>query len=554
MVDPVWTYASIWEAVARAVPDEPAFIQDDMALSWGAFDAAADGLAAWYVRAGLGHQSKVAVYTVNCPEYLIAYHAAFKAGIVPFNVNYRYGADEVTYLIENGDAEAVVFETAFSDVVAEVRRRRPEVKLWIAVPDGEAPVPSWAMDFRVVASTPAPQRPFMAPWGRSPEDLLILYTGGTTGMPKGVMWRQGDLIGMADYGANEALGLGPLSSPEEAGTRAASLPFRPRSIIGPPLMHGTGQLTAIAALGMGGAVLLLPRGGFNPVTLWDMVDTYKATGVTIVGQPFAKPMLEVLDAHPGHWDLSSVLTIVSSGAMWNMENKRGLLRHMPQVSLVDSFGSSEAVRLGSSIMTAAEEVQTARFTLGPNCVVFNEDWEEVKPGSGETGRVALGGFIPVGYYKDEAKTAATFPEIHGRRWSMPGDWAQIDADGTLILLGRGSQCINTGGEKVYPEEVEEALKLHPAVRDAAVVGLPDPRFGERIVALVEVFEDMDNPDDMELRDHVRDRLAPYKAPRQILYVESVTRAPNGKLDYKGVKARALEAFGDDADGGQDKPT
>jgi acyl-CoA synthetase (AMP-forming)/AMP-acid ligase II len=225
--------------------------------------------------------------------------------------------------------------------------------------------------------------------------------------------------------------------------------------------------------------------------------------------------------------------------MWNVENKRGLIRHMPQVTLMDSFASSEAFGMGISTMTAAGESPTAKFVLGERAAVFTEDGRRVAPGSGERGRSAVSGFVPVGYYNDPKKSAETFPTIEGRRWSMPGDWATVEADGSVTLLGRGNQCINTGGEKVFPEEVEEALKRHPAVRDAAVVGLPHPRFGETICAVVELKKDAAHPVEPELTAFVRSQLADYKAPRTVLFVDSVGRAPNGKLDYKAVKALAL---------------
>jgi fatty-acyl-CoA synthase len=250
-------------------------------------------------------------------------------------------------------------------------------------------------------------------------------------------------------------------------------------------------------------------------------------------------MLEHLDAHPGRYDLSSVNLISSSGVMWSQENKQGLLRHLPQAMLYDSFGSSEAVGLGASVSVAGAPEQTARFMIGPNNAVFTEDGRRVEPGSDEIGQIAVGGFLPVGYYKDEAKSAATFRTIEGRRWSIPGDFATVNADGTIRLLGRGSVCINTGGEKVFPEEVEEVLKVHPAVRDAVVVGLPDERFGERICAVVEpapgAAVDLD-----DLKAHVTSSLAAYKAPRDLVVVDTIGRAANGKVDYRGLRAHAIE--------------
>jgi acyl-CoA synthetase (AMP-forming)/AMP-acid ligase II len=537
-----WTYATVWESVAAAIPEEPAIVQGERVVTSAEFDAGADALAAHFLSSELQQQSKVAVYATNCPEYLTACFAAFKAGLAPFNVNYRYGPEEVRYLLDNGDAEMVVFEAEFAAILEPIRDRMPGVKSWIAIARPGHLVPDWALDFATVAAAIPAERPVVAPWGRHDEDLLLIFTGGTTGMPKAVMWRQGDLFAKGGYGANPLMGIPPLDRPEDAGVRALATPIRPRSLIAPPLMHATGMIAAFGALGFGGTVILLPHGKFEPDQLWATAEKWRATRMTIVGQPFAQPLLEALDANPGRWDLSSLFAIGSSGAMWNRENKLGLIRHIPQVQLVDSYSSSEAFGMGISTTNASGESATAAFALGPDCAIFTEDGRQVEPGSGESGRLAVGGHIPMGYYKDEAKSAATFPTYEGRRWSMPGDWATVDADGTVQVLGRGSQCINSGGEKIFPEEVEEALKRHPAVRDAAVTGIPDPRFGERIVALVEPHPGA-APDEAGLRDHVKSQLAHYKAPRHVLVVASVARAPNGKLDYKAVKARALDAFG-----------
>ena len=538
MTESNWNYADIWESVAASLPDEPAVIQGPESLNWRDFDAQANGLAAHFLTVGLTHQSKIGIYTQNCAEFLVATFAAFKVGMVPFNVNYRYGPEEIAYLLDNADAEAIVFEAQYASVIASVRARLPRVKSWVAiVRDGET-APDWASDYADIQDI---SDVVSAPWGRSGEDMLFIYTGGTTGMPKGVMWRQGDVIGKGDYGANPLMGLPSLESPSDAGPRAKMLPMRPRSLIAPPLMHGTGMLSAYGTLTGGGCVILLAQRQFSGEALWDVAEQHKATSIVIVGLPFAQPMLEALDANPSRWDLSSVFVMGSSGAMWSRENKVGLIRHMPQITLRDMFSSSEALGLGVSMMDARSEIQTAQFALGIDCAVFAEDGRRIEPGSGKRGRVAVGGFLPVGYYKDEAKSAATFPEIEWRRWSIPGDWAEIGLDGTLTLLGRGSQCINTGGEKVFPEEVEEVLKRHPAVRDAAVTGIPDQRFGERIAALVDLTHGS-KTDEAELIAHVKATLAQYKAPRHVLVVESVARAPNGKLDYKDVKTRAMAAF------------
>jgi len=537
-----WTFADVWEAIAAAQPDHPAHIQGERVLTWGEFDARSDALAAHLIAAGLDHQAKVAAFLYNGPEYLETYYAAFKGGFAPVNTNYRYGPEELFYLFDNADAQAIVFHAGFADVLETIRGRLAQVKSWIAVAEPGHPTPAWAEDYdTIVARVPA-ERPVRAAWGRSVDDLLLLYTGGTTGMPKGVMWRQDDLFNVVGAGGNVLRGLPPIETIEEAASRLASpTHFRPMTLVACPQMHGTGQFSSFISLNQGGTVATLPSRKFNAIELWNEAERLQADGIVIVGLAFSTPMLEALEANPGRWDLSKVQSMSSSGSMWSQENKRGLLSHCTNAMIFDSFGSSEAVGLGASASAPGAEVQTAAFVIGPNCAVFTEDGRRVEPGSGERGLVAVTGFLPVGYYKDAEKTAKTFKTLEGGRWSVPGDWAEVNTDGTLKLLGRGSVCINTGGEKVFPEEVEEALKTHPIVRDAVVVGLPDARFGERICAVVET-EGSSQPTLAELSEHVRQSLAGYKAPRDLVLVDSIGRAPNGKVDYKAVKDRAVEAL------------
>jgi len=538
-----WTIADVWEAIAAAQPERPALVQGERVITWAQLDARADALAAHFIASGMGHQAKVAAYLYNGPEYLETYFAAFKGGYAPVNTNYRYGAEEIIYLFDNADAEAVVFHAGFAELLERIKDRLPKVKAWVAVAEPGHPVPAWAADYdQIVAKAPA-LRPMKAPWGRSGDDLLLLYTGGTTGMPKGVMWRQDDLFQVLGAGGNALLGIPPATSiPELIDRIQGPEHLRATMIVAAPLMHGTGQFSAFIAFNGGGAVCALPSRKFNAIELWNETERLAATNIVLVGLAFSTPMLEALEANPGRWDLSSVRSMSSSGSMWSQENKRGLLSHIPGAMIADSFGSSEAVGLGASASAAGAEAQTAAFMLGPNTGVFTEDGRRVEPGSGERGLVAVTGFLPMGYYKDEAKSAATFKVIEGVRWSVPGDWAEVNTDGSLKLLGRGSVCINTGGEKVFPEEVEEALKRHAEVRDAVVVGVPDSRFGERICAVVEA-EAGAEPTLAGLSEHVRGQLAAYKAPRELVVVDSIGRAPNGKVDYKAIKELALARLG-----------
>ncbi len=537
-----WNYADVYEAVATRVPDRPCLIQGDRTLTWSDVDRRADALAADLLAGGLTEQSKVAAYLYNGPEYLETYFAGFKAGLVPVNTNYRYGPDEIVYLFDNADAEAVVFHASFTELLEGIRPRLPRIRRWYAVADDTGTGPAWASPYEEVVASSTGGSGVHGPWGRSGDHLLLLYTGGTTGLPKGVMWRQDDLFNVLGAGGQVLLGIPPAESIEALAAALDPDRLAVTMLAACPLMHGTGQFSSFIALSLGGSVATLPSRRLDIAELWSEAARLRVSSIVIVGQAFASPMLEYLDQHPGRYDLSSVFLISSSGVMWSQENKDGLLRHLPQAALFDSFGSSEAVGLGGSVSTKDHAEETAHFALGPNCAVFAEDGRRVEPGSGEQGMVAVSGFIPVGYYKDEAKTAQTFPIFEDRRWSVPGDWAEVDADGSLKLLGRGSVCINTGGEKVFPEEVEEMLKTHPTVRDAVCVGLPDARFGETICAVVEPEPGTD-PTGADLAGHVRTALASYKAPRHVLVVDSIGRAPNGKVDYRRLKALAEDRLG-----------
>jgi acyl-CoA synthetase (AMP-forming)/AMP-acid ligase II len=448
-----WNYADIWESIAAARPDHPVFVQGAHATRWRDANADANALAAALLAAGLRREAKVAVYLYNCPQYLIAYFAAFKTALVPFNVNYRYGAEELVYLLDNSDAEAVVFHAEASGTIDGIRDRLPKIKLWISVARKGAVTPDWAIDYgdltRATPSTNIRGPNIRGPWGRSGDDLMLIYTGGTTGMPKGVMWRQEDLWGTRNFGASALLNLPPMTSPEQAGPRAGHV-----SLIGSPLMHGTGLMSAISAISLGGTAAYLPSRQFDAGEMWTEVNRHRASQIAIVGSAFCLPMVDALENNPQRWDLACVRIIASSGAVWSSTSKQALLRFLPRVALVDALSSSEALGLGVSTTTARSEATPSRFRLGPTCAVFTENGRRILPGSGERGRVAISGHIPIGYYKDPAATAAAFPEIEGRRWSMPGDWATVNEDGTLALLGRDSQTINTAGERSFPKRLK----------------------------------------------------------------------------------------------------
>ena len=530
-----WNIADVWDVVAESIPDAPAQEYEDVVHTWRDFDRRARGVAATLLAHGARQQDKVAQYLYNCPQYLESIYALFKAGLVPVNTNYRYTPDELVYIWDNSDAVAVIFHGSFAATIEPIRSRLPRVVTWLWVDDGSGPCPSWAVDYETAATSPGENH---APWGRRGDDLLLLYTGGTTGMPKGVMWRQEDLLLALDSANKKRLP----EKPDFTAVAARATKAGPRNLPAAPLMHGTGLFNAMSNLNVAGSVITMSNRRFDPVDLLNTIEAKNVNSMSIVGDAFAKPILRALDAEPDRWNLSSLRVIISSGVMFSAESKAGLLRHNPRLIMVDALGSSEAIGMAQSTTSAAGPAETARFELGPNTRVLTEDGREVVPGSEELGRVALRGHTPIGYYKDEQKSAATFQVIDGVRWSIPGDWARVDADGTVHLLGRGSQCINTGGEKVYPEEVEEALKLHPSVADAAVVGVPDERFGQAITALVEPLPGA-TIDEAELIAHVKVHLAAYKAPKRVIRIESVGRAGNGKLDYKRLTAHALAVLG-----------
>ncbi len=533
-----WNFADVWEVVADGLADTPAAVHGDRRISWSDFERRADGVARTLLGAGARQQDKVALYLYNGPEYLEAMFGAFKAGLVPVNTNYRYRDDDLVYLWDNSDSIAVVFHGTFSPIIERILDRVPRVATWLWVDDGEGDCPSWASPYEEAAGAAGDAIRTVPPWGRHGDDLLMIYTGGTTGTPKGVMWRQDDLFVIANRATPRPFGADrDLEKVRELVTSAVFV-----TIPAAPLMHGTGCVVVIAALSVGATVVTLTSRSYDPVELLDTVERERVNSIAWVGDPFARPVLRALDAEPGRSDISSLAVLISSGAMWSEAVKEGLLGHKPDMILADHYGSSEALGLGASLSSGGFTAHTATFVLGENAKVISDLGGEVEPGSGQIGRVAVKGRMPLGYYKDEAKTASTFVTIDGERYSIPGDYAMVEADGSLTLLGRGSMCISTGGEKVFPEEVEEVLKLHPAVQDAVAVGVPDERFGEAVTAVVEPVPG-NHIDEADVIEHVKRHLAAFKAPKRVLAVAAIERAPNGKVDYRRLRRLANERLG-----------
>ena len=530
-------FATIWEGIADALPEAPAVAHGPEAHDWGTFENRAARLANALRSAGIGSNDKVAIYLYNGFEYQEAQFAAFKQRAVPCNVNYRYIAEELAYLLNNADAKAIFFDSSLGYRVAEVVDRCAQLQLLVQVGGGDLIDGAVAYEELITSCEPAPRIE------RSGSDLWFLYTGGTTGNPKAVMWPHDQMI--ANMGGHYQILKREI--PDSAATAidaAIEMHKRKRTtrlLASAPLMHGTSGINSLYVLTMGGMVATLVARSFDADELWSVVAKHRLTMLVIVGDAFARPMLEALEnaeAAGNPHDLSSVYQLFSSGVMWSAESKKAFLEHK-SMTLIDSLGASESIGQGLQTTRRDESAQvaTGRFSLGPTTAVISDDGRLLAAGSGEVGRLANRGANPIGYYKDEAKTAETFPLIDGVRWSIPGDYATVEADGTITLLGRGSVCINSGGEKIFPEEVEEALKSHRAVLDCNAVGLPDPRWGQSVNAVVSIEDGVTVSDD-ELIAHCRTRIAGYKAPKRIFRVEEFVRSPNGKSDYQWAKATA----------------
>ena len=532
------SFASLWEKISDLIPEEDALICGDDVLSWREFDVKASKLASALIENGLSKNSKVAIYLNNSNEYLIAQYAIFKIDGCPINVNYRYVEDELTYLLENSDSEAVFFHSTYSNRIDNIKSSLPNIKLWVEVDDSSQKSSAIGVNYQNIIDNYQP----MARIERDPNTIYMLYTGGTTGMPKGVMYKQGEFL-IFLFKTLKAMGYDVPDEINELDQRIKQNKENNaliRSLVGCPLMHGTGMwLGSFLSLNLGGSVITLPNQGFNPDQMWSEVERCKASNIVIVGDAFAKPMLESLNkAKTANrpYDLDSVKVIISSGVMWSAEVKAGLLEHHDMI-LMDTIGSTEG-GMGGSTSSRENPAETAKFNINPGVIILADDGEILEPGSEKIGLIGTAGLVPVGYYKDPEKSAKTFKEVNGIRYSFPGDYARLEQDGTITLLGRGSNCINSAGEKIYPEEVEEAMKKNSEVNDCLVVGLNDERFGQIVTAVVSLDSDIDEE---ELKNKTRVFLAGYKIPKKIVFVEHVERAPNGKANYKWAKEIAIDA-------------
>ncbi|MER3396660.1 MAG: acyl-CoA synthetase [Acidimicrobiia bacterium] len=524
-----WNVADLLEAVADTVPDNEALVVDGgPRLSWAELDSRASRLANHLLEQGLEPGSHVACYMANGNEYLETMIACFKARMVPINVNWRYTPSELAYLFNDADVKACILDPEFSKVLQEAR---PYLEDLSYILETGAP-------YEDALESASQSRPFVGE--RSSDDKYILYTGGTTGMPKGVVWRQEDIIG-AVWRVTAGL---DMSQPPDQVRKLAASP-RTRYLAIPPFMHGAAHWGAFGAFLGGGCVLCRRGTSFDPDATLRFVEAEKPNMALIVGDAFAAPLVEAIDraASQGRpYDISSLRVLISSGAPLSGDYKRKLQERVPNLVIVDTLGSSESGLEAVSTARAGGEVTS--FVPNESTIVLDEDTlQPLQKGSERPGVVAKTGYLPLGYYKDPEKTARTFPTVGEKRYVLTGDHALVREDGSILLLGRGNACINTGGEKVYPEEVEDALKRHPAIRDALVVGVPDERFGSAVTAVVELTRGVESIDLEDVRSFLQGKLAGYKIPRYLVIAERVMRLPSGKPDYEWAKNFAMNELG-----------
>jgi acyl-CoA synthetase (AMP-forming)/AMP-acid ligase II len=517
--------ADLFESIADSIPDRLAVVSGEHRLTFRELEARANRLASALRQLGIKAGDHVGLYLYNGHPFLEAMLAAFKLRAVPININYRYVEEELAYLCSNADLAALLVQRELLPRAIAVRDRIPTLRTIIAVDDDDATGGDVAgvHAYEPLLAVASPERRFDP---RSGRDHYIIYTGGTTGMPRGVVWQHEDVFFAGLQGGNA--GGDPLTSPDELGPLVASkeepLTFLPAA----PFIHGAAQWAALIGWFGGGKVVLSPGRSFDGKRICELIENEQVNTITLVGDAMARPLVEALRER--EYDVSSLIVIASAGAVLSDAVKDELQERLPNVMILNNFGATETGHQG---MVGFGEASGGKptFAMDESNTVLGEDMRPIAPGSGVVGKLARRGHLPIGYYKDPAKTAATFVTVDGERWVIPGDMATIEEDGRITVFGRGAVCINTGGEKVFPEEVEAALKAHPGVADAVVVGVPDEKWGNRVAAVVQARPGADVTL-ASLDAHCRTRIAGYKVPRQLALVEHLVRHPSGKPDYR----------------------
>ncbi|HEV2376039.1 MAG TPA: acyl-CoA synthetase [Streptosporangiaceae bacterium] len=513
-------FADLFEHAVDAFPDRVAVICGDRQVTYQELEADANRLAHHLAGTGVGPGDHVGLYAHNSIEALTTLLAACKIRAAAININYRYAENELRYMFSDSDLAALVHDREYGPRAAAVAAEAPGLLGTVVIDDASDADLGTGVAYSAALAAASPARDFPA---RSNDDVYIIYTGGTTGYPKGVMWRHEDIWRTLTGGIDFLTGV-PLPDEWEQSRRGREGTGMVRLCLG-PLIHGNGQVAMLAALFGGDTIVLLPR--FDPHAVWDAVQRHQVNVLVIIGDAMARPLIEALG--DADYEPSSLVAISSSAALFSPVVKDACMAALPGVVITDAIGSTETGFAGLGFVSAgAPQRGGPTVTPGPDIIVLDGDGRRAGPG--ESGRLARGGHVPLGYYKDPVKTAAMFAEVDGKRYAVPGDLARVEADGTVTLLGRGNTCVNTGGEKVFPEEVEGALKSHADVFDALVIGVPDERLGQRVAALVQPREDR-HLDLASLESHLRPRIAGYKLPRSIWLVDTINRAPSGKPDY-----------------------
>ncbi|WP_063035426.1 acyl-CoA synthetase [Nocardia grenadensis] len=538
-----YNIADLVEHTIDLVPDRVALADDHRCVTFAQLEDRANRLAHYLLEHGVQPGDKVGIYSRNTIEAVESMLAVFKARAVMVNVNFRYVENELQYIFENSDMVALVHERRYTDKVVNVRSQVPHLKAVLIVDDDtDAATPADAVEYEAALAESSGERDF---GDRSGDDIFMIYTGGTTGMPKGVMWRHEDWWRVLGGGINFMTGEYVQDEWQQAKTGAAGGQMVRYPI--PPLIHGGSQTAVFHGLFDGGKTVMIPE--FDAHTVWQAVDAHGINMIFITGDAMARPMLDALKAgHPETgepYQHTNLWAMASSAALFSPALKDEYIDLLPNTVITDSIGSSETGFGGISIAAkGATHTGGPRVKIDASTAVIDENGKPVVPGSGQTGVLARKGHIPIGYYNDPVKTAATFKEYDGVRYSIPGDWARVEEDGSVTMLGRGSVSINSGGEKIYPEEVEGALKCHPEIFDALVVGVPDERWGQRVAAVVQCRGDK-RPTLEELRPVLTREISSYKMPRSLWFVDEIKRSPAGKPDYKWAKAQTEERDADE---------
>ena len=518
--------ADLFEAAVDAYPEREYLVADGVRRTYAEMEARANQLAHYFAGQGIGPGDHVGIYAYNSVEWVETAWAVFKLRAIWININYRYVKDELRYLMGNADLKALVYQREFAPLVTALVPELPDMQLLLVVEDGSDAEPApGSVPYEDALAGQSAARDFGP---RSGDDLYILYTGGTTGMPKGVVWRHEDVFyalgGGTDPMTNERVTDPTVMAPKGAGGPVVHLPVA-------PLMHGATQWCVMGQSFVGSKIVLMAK--FDPREVWRLVGEEGVNSVMITGDAMGKPLVETLAGSRDDFDLSSLLAVVSSAALFSAPVKDQFFENLPDLYITDAVGSSEGGNNGLTVVTAGNTAMKSGPTvhLLGRTVVFDENLEPVEPGSGVIGKIARAGDIPLGYYNDPKKTAEVFVDVKGTRYVMPGDYATVEADGSITLLGRGSIVINSGGEKIFPEEVESAVRSHPDVMDAIVCGAPDERWGQTVAAIVEPRTGHQAPSLEAIQDRCREFVAGYKVPRRLFVVDRVERSPSGKPDY-----------------------